>query len=156
MHHHIPASRPSTVPRQVQQPVAPQIIDKGMPAPELIVHVLVSRFVDHLPYYRKEDIKARSNVHTSRSRLASWLQQCGTELQPIFDVHRGFILGADVLDADETPVRLSDPGAGKTMRACAWAPVRCVAVVDGAPTQCVAENPGGACGPSIASRRGCF
>ena len=35
----------------VQQPVAPQIIDKGMPAPGLIAHVLVSRFVDHLPYY---------------------------------------------------------------------------------------------------------
>lgn len=140
----------------MQQPVAPQIIDKGMPAPELIVHVLVSRFVDHLLYYRKEDIKARSNVHTSRSTLASWSEQCGTELQPIFDVHREFILGAGVLHADETPVRLCDPGAGKTKRAYAWAPVRSVSVGDGAPTQCVAEDPVGACGPSIASRRGCF
>ena len=34
----------------VQQPVAPQIIDKGIPASGLIAHVLVSRFVDHLPY----------------------------------------------------------------------------------------------------------
>ena len=108
----------------VQQPVAPQIIDKGMPAPGLIAHVLVSRFVDHLPYYRQEDINARSKVHTPRSTLASWSGQGGAALQPLFDVHREFILGADVLHADETPVRLLDPGAGKTKRAYVWAYAR--------------------------------
>jgi transposase len=108
----------------VQQPVAPQIIDKGMPAPGLIAHVLVSRFVDHLPYYRQEDINARSNVHTPRSTLAAWSGQGGAGLQPLFDVHREFILGADVLHADETPVRLLDPGAGKTKRAYVWAYAR--------------------------------
>ena len=108
----------------VQQPVAPQIIDKGMPAPGLVAHVLVSRFVDHLPYYRQEDINARSNVHTPRSTLASWSGQGGSALQPLFDVHREFILGADVLHADETPVRLLDPGAGKTKRAYVWAYAR--------------------------------
>ena len=108
----------------VQQPVAPQIIDKGMPAPGLIAHVLVSRFVDHLPYYRQEDINARSNVHTPRSTLASWSGEGGAALQPLFDVHRQFILGADVLHADETPVRLLDPGAGKTKRAYVWAYAR--------------------------------
>jgi transposase len=108
----------------VQQPVAPQIIDKGMPAPGLVAHVLVSRFVDHLPYYRQEDINARSNVHTPRSTLASWSGQGGAALQPLFDVHREFILGAGVVHADETPVRLLDPGAGKTKRAYVWAYAR--------------------------------
>jgi len=108
----------------VQQPVAPQIIDKGMPASGLIAHVLVSRFVDHLPYYRQEDINARSKVHTPRSTLASWSGQGGAALQPLFDVHREFVLGADVLHADETPVRLLDPGAGKTKRAYVWAYAR--------------------------------
>ena len=32
----------------VQEPVAPHIIDKGMPAEGLIAHTLVSRFVDHI------------------------------------------------------------------------------------------------------------
>jgi len=108
----------------VQQPVAPQIIDKGIPASGLIAHVLVSRFVDHLPYYRQESINARSNVHTPRSTLASWSGQGGAALQPLFDVHREFILGSSVLHADETPVRLLDPGAGKTKRAYVWAYAR--------------------------------
>ena len=103
-----------------QQPVEPQVIDKGMPAAGLVAHVLVSRFVDHLPYYRQEDINARSKVHTPRSTLASWSGQGGAALQPLFEVHREFVLGADVLHADETPVRLLDPGAGKTKRAYVW------------------------------------
>ncbi len=54
----------------VQEPVEPQIIDSGMPAAGLVAHTLVSRFIDHLPYYRKEQINARSGVHTPRSTLA--------------------------------------------------------------------------------------
>ena len=49
----------------------PQIIDGGMPAAGLVAHTLISRFVDHLPYYRQEQINARSGVHTPRSTLAA-------------------------------------------------------------------------------------
>ena len=37
----------------VQEPVEPQIIDSGIPTSGLVAHTLVSRFVDHLPYYRQ-------------------------------------------------------------------------------------------------------
>ena len=108
----------------VQEPVEPQIIDKGMPAPGLLAHTLVSRFVDHLPYYRQEQINARSGVHTPRATLASWAGQTGAGLEPLFDAHRAFVLGAKVLHADETPVAMLDPGAGKTKRAYLWAYAR--------------------------------
>lgn len=108
----------------VQEPVQPQVIDKGMPAPGLLAHTLVSRFVDHIPYYRQEAINARSGVHTPRSTLAAWSGAGGAELQPLFDVHREFVLGSQVLHADETPVNMLDPGAGKTKRAYIWAYAR--------------------------------
>ncbi len=108
----------------VQEPVEPQIIDKGMPAPGLLAHTLVSRFVDHMPYYRQEQINARSGVHTPRATLASWAGQTGAGLAPLFDAHKAFVLGARVLHADETPVAMLDPGAGKTKRAYLWAYAR--------------------------------
>ena len=108
----------------VQEPVAPQIIEKGMPSAGLLAHTLVSRFVDHLPYYRQEQINARSGVHTPRSTLAAWSGAAGAGLQPLFDAHREFVLGAQVLHADETPVRMLDPGAGKTTKAYVWAYAR--------------------------------
>ncbi len=108
----------------VQEPVEPQIIDKGMPTAGLLAHTLVSRFVDHLPYYRQEQINARSGVHTPRSTLAAWSGAAGAALMPLYDAHRAFVLGAPVLHADETPVRMLDPGAGKTVKAYVWAYAR--------------------------------
>jgi len=108
----------------VQEPVDPQIIDKGMPTSGLLAHTLVSRFVDHLPYYRQEQINARSGVHTPRSTLAAWSGAAGASLLPLYDAQREFVLGASVLHADETPVRVLDPGAGKTARAYVWAYAR--------------------------------
>jgi transposase len=108
----------------VQEPVEPQIIDKGVPTAGLVAHTMVAHFVDHLPYYRLEQINARSGVHTPRSTLASWAGAGGASLKPLFEAHYKFVLGASVLHADETPVRMLDPGAGKTAKAYVWAYAR--------------------------------
>ena len=103
--------------RLVQEAVEPQLIDGGVPASGLVAHTLISRFVDHLPYYRQEAINARSGVHTPRSTLAAWAGQAGAALEPLYEAHKRFVLGCAVLHADETPVAMLDPGAGKTKRA---------------------------------------
>ena len=106
--------------RMVQQPVEPQVIDGGMPASGLLAHTLISRFVDHLPYYRQETINARSGVHTPRSTLAAWSGRAGAALEPLYEAHKRFVLTAAVLHVDETPVAMLDPGAGQTKRAYVW------------------------------------
>lgn len=107
-----------------QAPSMPELIEGGMAASGLIAHTLVSRCVDHLPYYRQEAINARSGVHTPRSTLAAWAGQAGAALEPLYEVHKAFVLACRVLHADETPVKLLDPGAGKTRRAYVWAYAR--------------------------------
>ena len=108
----------------VQEPVAPQVVDRGQPTAGLVAHTLVSRFVDHVPYYRQEQINARSGVHTPRSTLASWAGAGGAALTPLYEALREFVLSARVLHADETPVAMLDPGAGKTHKAYVWAYAR--------------------------------
>jgi transposase len=108
----------------VQEPVQPHVIDKGMPTAGLVAHTTVSRFVDHIPYYRQEQINARSGIHTPRSTLASWSGQAGAALVPLYAAHRAYVLSCAVVHADETPVAMLDPGAGKTKRAYIWAYAR--------------------------------
>jgi transposase len=110
--------------RLVQEPADAQIIDGGIAASGLVAHTLISRFVDHLPYYRQEAINARSGVHTPRSTLARTAGNAGAAMQPLYDAHRRFVLSCPVLHADETPVAMLDPGAGKTKRAYIWAYAR--------------------------------
>jgi transposase len=107
-----------------QEPAAAEVIEGGMPASGLLAHTLISRFADHLPYYRQEAINARSGVHTPRSTLAAWAGQAGAALEPLYEAHKRFVLGCRVLHADETPVALLDPGAGQTRRAYVWAYAR--------------------------------
>ena len=45
-------------------------------------------------------------------------------MAPLYEAHRAFVLRARVLHADETPVRMLDPGAGKTAKAYVWAYAR--------------------------------
>ena len=108
----------------VQEPAAPQVFDNALPTPGLQAHAAVSRFVDHIPYYRQEQINARSGVLTPRSTLAAWGGQTGVQLAPLFDAHRAFVLGSRVVHADETPIALLDPGGGKTKKAYMWAYAR--------------------------------
>jgi transposase len=101
--------------------VPPAVIDGGMAAPGLISWVLTSKFADHLPLYRLEQMAARSNVNLARSTLAQWVGCYGVALSPLVDRMRSLLLQRAVLHADETPVQQLVPGLGKTKRAYLWA-----------------------------------
>ena len=102
----------------VQAPVAPHIIDKGVPTTSLLAHVLIAKFVDHLPLYRQEAIFGRAGLAIPRSTLAQWVGTCGVQLQALVDALHEELLTHAVLHADETPVAMLSKG--KTHKAYLW------------------------------------
>jgi len=102
-------------------PVPPAIIDGGMAAVGLLVWLLISKYLDHLPLYRLEQIAARDQVILARSTLAEWVGRTGVALQPLVDRLIELLLKRGTLHIDETPVPQLDPGSGKTKRAYLWA-----------------------------------
>ena len=112
----------------IQAPVAPHIIDKGIPTTGLLAQVLVAKYADHLPLYRQEGIFARAGLAIPRSTLAAWVGACGVQLQPLVDALKAEMLTHSVLHADETPVAMLKPGNGKTHRAYLWS--YCTTVFD--------------------------
>jgi transposase len=104
----------------VQGPVAAHIINKGIPTAGLLAHVLVAKFLDHLPLYRQERIFERAGMAIARSTLAQWVGECGAQLQPLVDALSAELLRHDVLHADETPVGMLKPGNKKTHKAYIW------------------------------------
>jgi transposase len=102
-------------------PIPPAVIDGGMAAIGLLVWVVISKYLDHLPLYRLEQIAARENLILSGSTLADWVGRVGVALQPLVDRLTWHLLQGDTLHADETPVAQLDPGKGKTRKAYLWA-----------------------------------
>ena len=90
-------------------PIPPAVIDGGMAATGLLARVAASKYLDHLPLYRIEQIAARQGVPLARSTLAEWIGRIGVALRPLAELLRQ----QACLHADETPVRQLDPGSGR-------------------------------------------
>ena len=102
-------------------PAIPALIEGGMASPGVLAWVIISKFVDHLPLYRLEQIAARSNLELSRSTMGEWVGRVGVALRALVERLREMLLQRNTLHGDETPVRQLDPGSGKTKRAYLWA-----------------------------------
>jgi transposase len=83
-----------------QAPVAPHIIDKGIPTTGLLAQVLIAKYLDHAPLYRQESIFERAGLAIPRATLAQWVGACGVKLQPLVDAMKALLLARPVLHAD--------------------------------------------------------
>lgn len=90
----------------VQAKTDAQIIDKSIATPELLAHVLISKYADHLPLYRQSLIYQRSGVYLSDSTLADWVGRCGVQLGFLVNRLIKLILTQPIVHADETPVKI--------------------------------------------------
>src|SRR5208282_2677581 len=110
---------------RILQAAAPsRPIERGMAGPGLLAHVLTSKYADHLPLYRQSDIYARQGVELERSTLADWVGGTSQLLTPLVDALRRYVISANKLHADDTPVPVLAPGNGKTKTGRLWTYVR--------------------------------
>ena len=91
-------------------PAIPQVIEGGLPAPGLLAQILVSRFCDHLPYYRQSDIFAqRHQVHIPRQQMVQWVAGSVRLLSSITDVILSELRQSSYVQVDETPIKYQNP-----------------------------------------------
>ena len=108
----------------LQAPAPSRPIERGIAGPGLLAHVLVSKFADHLPLYRQSVIYAREGVELDRALLADWVGASSALLRPLVDAIHRYVLAANKLHADDTPIPVLAPGNGKTKTARLWTYVR--------------------------------
>jgi transposase len=99
----------------------PEAIEKGLPGPGLLAHVAVSKYADSLPLYRQEAIFRRHGVELSRKTMCDWMATCARLLEPIRRALAAAVLRSRVVGADDTPVRVLDPGGEGTRTGRLWA-----------------------------------
>ena len=116
--------------RMVQEPAPSRPIPGSMAGPNLLAHILVSKFDDHLPLYRQHEIFARMGADIPESTLVGWCGRAMKTLQPLIERIEADIMSSDLLHADDTPIRVldrsrRDKGLGKGVKqGRIWAYVR--------------------------------
>jgi transposase len=86
----------------VTAPTPYKPIEKGLAGPNLIAHVLVSKFCDHLPLYRLAQILKRYGISISRGTLCRWVQSTASLLKSLYVLLKQELILEDHLFADET------------------------------------------------------
>jgi transposase len=102
---------PETPPR----PVSGCIAGAG-----LLAQVVVSKFSDHLPLYRFEDISTRHGLYLSRSTLCDWVRNVADLLRPLYELEKELVRKGPVIWTDDTPVTVLGGKKGGSHKGRFW------------------------------------
>ncbi len=83
-------------------------IPKGNAGPGLLAHIQVSKWVDHLPFYRQIQVFKREGVSLAESTLTRWFNGTAQLLEPLYHTLVTQVQGQAYLQADESPIRVQD------------------------------------------------
>ena len=108
----------------MQAPMPELPIPRGMAGPGFLAHIAIAKFCDHLPLYRQAEIYARSGLDIDRGQLAEWLGHLAWLLRPLAELIAEHVMAGRVIHADDTPVPVLAPGAGKTKTGRQWVYLR--------------------------------
>lgn len=89
-------------------PVADKIYDRAMAGPNLLSHVAVARYCDHLPFTRQSGIFARLGLRIATSTLCGWSERVADDLEPVADLIFAMALAAFLLQTDSTGLKVLD------------------------------------------------
>jgi transposase len=89
-----------------EKPASP--IEKGLAGPGLLAYVIVSKYGDHLPLNRLENILGRHKIQIARSTMCDWAAQSAMALEPLYNLMVQQVKAGKVIHTDDTPVDVLD------------------------------------------------
>jgi hypothetical protein len=98
----------------------PQPIEKGLPGPGLCAHTVLSKFGDHQPLYRQEDIHSRLGKTIRRSTLCGWQASLAALSLSLVMRMKFLVLQSKVIHTDDTSIKMLEPGHGTTRTCKFW------------------------------------
>ena len=90
-------------------PAPPAVLPRSAAEPSVLAHVVVSKYLDHVPLHRLHRIYARSGAAIPVSTLADWTAGVADRLGPLVDRLAARVLAATVVRTDATGLKVLDP-----------------------------------------------
>ena len=99
----------------------PLPIPRGNASASLLAYLIVSKYVDHLPFYRIVQILKRQGYDASESTLIDWFNAACRLLVPLYGSLRRLVQYCYYLMADESPIKvLTKDKPGSTHKGFLW------------------------------------
>ncbi len=112
-----------TVIRQSQRPAT--LLPKAVVSPALLSHIIISKYENHLPLYRQQQMFSRHGVHLTRDVMANWVIRFGNAVVPLINLLKDEQIASSSLQCDETPYRvLTVDGVKVSKKSYIWVTCR--------------------------------
>ena len=100
----------------------PQLfLPKSIATPSLVAQVIVSKYEDHLPLYRQEQMWARLGIDMPRNTACGWVMEASSVCMPMRDALLQEIVSSNYVQADETTLQVMDePHRKNTSTSYMW------------------------------------
>ena len=99
----------------------PQPIPRSIATPGLLAHIIVSKYRDHLPLYRQEQIWNSFGVSLPRGMLSHWMIKVGALISPLLLLLKQRLISSNYIQADETTVQvLKEPDKKPSSKSYIW------------------------------------
>jgi transposase len=108
----------------VQAPAPSRPIERGLPGPGLLAHVIAGKYCYRQPLYAQSEVYGFAGVPIDRSTLTQWVGAASRLVNPLVDAVCRYVLGGGQVHADDTPLPVLDPGRGRTKTGYLWTYVR--------------------------------
>ena len=96
-------------------------IPRSNAGPGLLSHLIVSKFIDHMPFYRQAKAFKRQEIDLAESTINDWFSSCCQLIEPLYDVLYAGVQKATYLMGDETPIPvLTKNKPGSTHKGYHW------------------------------------
>lgn len=97
-------------------------IEKSIAEASLLSHILVSKYVDHLPLYLQIQMFKRDfGWQASQSTFCDWVNACCALLEPLYNALKQKIISSTYIQADESPMKVLDKDKkGSTHQGYQW------------------------------------
>ncbi|MBK6932439.1 MAG: IS66 family transposase [Saprospirales bacterium] len=105
----------------VQAPAKDLPFGRSKAGVSLIVHILISKYVEHLPLHRLIARFARSGLNIPPATMGHWVKVGAEPLLILYEAYQKLIFDTFYLQMDETRLKVLEDGKGKTHLGFIWA-----------------------------------
>ena len=105
----------------VQAPAKDLPFGRSKAGVSLISHILISKYVEHLPLHRLIARFARSGLKIAPATMGQWVKTGADPLLILYEAYKKIVFGSFYLQMDETTLKVLEDGKGKTHLGYLWA-----------------------------------
>jgi transposase len=104
--------------------IAPMIerpLPKAIAGAGLLAHIVIDKYVDHLPLYRQVERFKRESINIAYATITDWISNTCALITPLYDLLKNLVLQSNYLHVDESPIKVLDKDKkGSTHRGFYW------------------------------------